>query len=56
MIYFYLLARQYMFFFFSFLSYLDLTVVQLNTVAFLGTIADRCDQETEFAYIHKQKK
>lgn len=28
-----------------FLSYLDLTVVQLNTVAFWGTIADRRDQE-----------
>lgn len=46
--------------FFFFLSYLDLTVVQLNTAAFWGTITDRCDQKMcslmEFAFIHKQNK
>lgn len=42
MIYYYLLARQYVYFF---LFLLDVTVVQLNTVALWGTIADRRDQE-----------
>lgn len=60
MIYYYLLAKQYVVFFFLFLSYLDLTVVQLNTVAFWGTITGRCDQEMysliEFAFIRKQNK
>lgn len=45
----------YWFFFLN----LDLTVVQLNTVAFWGTIADRCDQEIcslmELDFIHKDK-
>lgn len=48
------------FFFFLFQSRLDLTVVQLNTVAFMGTISDRCDQEIcsvlGFPFIHKQNK
>lgn len=59
MIYYDLLARQYVVFLFLVMSYLEMTGVQLNTVEFWGAIADRHDQDVcslmEFAFIHKQK-
>lgn len=44
--------------FFLVISYLEMTVVQLNTVEFWGTIADIQEMRSlvEFAFIHKQNK